>query len=60
MTKEEFKAEYTKKGWTATTLAKRWGYTAATRIHHIAVDPHKNPYMIDAVRGLPYIIKEKI
>ncbi|MGR6830988.1 hypothetical protein [Aliivibrio wodanis] len=57
MTNEEFKHEYTKKGWTPTTLAKRWGYTAPTRIHQLAKNTQKNPYIIDAVRGLPYIIK---
>ena len=57
MTQEEFKAEYTKKGWTPTSLAKRWGFSAPTRIHQIAQDPHKNPYFIDAVKGLPYLEK---
>ncbi len=55
--KEEFKEVYESKGWTPSELAKRWGYTAPTRIHQIASDVengHKRAQAyIDMLRGLP-------
>ncbi len=57
MTTEEFRTLMKEKGWTPTTLAKHWGFKSDSRIHQIARDPHKNPYFVDAIRGLPYINK---
>lgn len=57
MTPEEFEAEYKKKGWNQTMLAERWGFSDARRVRQIKADPTKNPYYVDAVRGLPYLQK---
>lgn len=58
MTKDEYKAEYEKKGWTPIPLAERWG-CSKTRIHQIAEEVgngHKKAQAyIDQVHGLPYI-----
>jgi len=60
LTKEEFKAEYEKKGWTPIPLAERWG-CSKTRIHQIAAEVeagHKKALAyIDMVHGLPYLKK---
>lgn len=57
MTREDFKNHYEKKGWSAPELARRWGYTAPTRIHQIAADVelgHKRAQSyIDMLYGLP-------
>lgn len=53
MTKTEFNQIYRSKGWTPLSLSQRWGFSHQTRIYQIAADPTKNPYYIDAVKGLP-------
>ncbi|EGR0546774.1 hypothetical protein ACQ5UA_17690 [Vibrio cholerae] len=57
MKKEEFKDIYESRGWTAPELAKRWGYTAPTRIHQIAADVEKGhkraQAYIDMLMSLP-------
>jgi transcriptional regulator with XRE-family HTH domain len=53
MNKEEFKKLYQSKGWTQKELAERWGFSTDSRIRQIQSDPHKNPYFIDAIIGLP-------
>ncbi|GLT19586.1 hypothetical protein GCM10007938_33680 [Vibrio zhanjiangensis] len=63
MTKDEFKRLYESKGWTPITLSKRWGYTAATRIHQIALEVecgHKRAQSyIDMLNGLPNLKNQK-
>lgn len=57
MTKDEFKAIYESKGWTPTELAKRWGYSAPTRIHQLADNVEKGHKRAqayqDMLHGLP-------
>jgi hypothetical protein len=58
MTAEEFKAAYEEKGFSPKTLAERWGFTSATRIHQLA--KKHTPLHVDAVRGLPYLEKKEL
>jgi len=53
ITKEQFKLLYTAKGWTATKLAKRWGYKDTSRIHQIARDENRPLRYDDMLLGLP-------
>lgn len=53
MTPQEFKKIYQSKGYTQKELANRWGFAGDSRIRQIQMNPHKNPYFIDAIKGLP-------
>ena len=58
MSPEEFEKECKEKGWTQAQLAKRWGFSDARRIRQIKANPSKNPHFIDAIKGLPYLLKK--
>jgi len=51
-TKEEFKAEMKRKGWSRTALAERWN-KSETWISKIANDDDRAQQWNDALAGLP-------
>ncbi|EKM5066644.1 XRE family transcriptional regulator [Cronobacter turicensis] len=51
-TKEEFKAEMKRKGWSRPALAARWG-KSETWISKIAGNPNRDQHWNDALAGLP-------
>lgn len=53
---EEFKKVLDDKGWSADSLAARWGMTKR-RVQQITADADRPRYYDDAIGNLPIIIK---
>lgn len=53
-TKEEFKAEMKRKGWSRAALAVRWN-KSETWISKIANDAERDQHWNDALAGLPVV-----
>ncbi|ECO4312753.1 helix-turn-helix transcriptional regulator [Salmonella enterica] len=51
-TRDEFKAEMKRKGWSRSALAERWG-KSETWISKIASDADRDQHWNDALVGLP-------
>lgn len=58
MTQEDFSRTIKIKGWTQQELAARWGYSSGRDIRRIAQNIERLPRYVDAVHGLPYLIKK--
>ncbi|MGG6196486.1 XRE family transcriptional regulator [Pantoea allii] len=50
--KEEFKAEMKRKGWSRKELAERWG-KSETWISKVVGNPERDQHWNDAIAGLP-------
>lgn len=56
LSREEFKMEVSRKGWTYRALAERWG-VSENWVSKLASDPARKLHWDDAVRGLPLVMK---
>lgn len=55
---DEYKAEAKRRGWSFKALAERWN-VSKTWMSKVANDPERSPHWDDAVRGLPFVGKDK-
>jgi hypothetical protein len=55
LTKEAFRAEMKRRGWTAKALAQRWGYHDYSRVSRIAGNERRRQVFDDALMGLPHL-----